>query len=382
MNEKMRTIPFNRPYVDSSVLDSIKRVIDTGVISGDGEVCKEVEKQLSELFFVKHVLLTTSCTHALEMAMLMLDMKTGDEVITPSFTFVSTANAIIRGGGKPVFCEINDQTLTIDPKDFERKISSKTKAVIPVHYAGVSAEMDEITEIAKSYNLMVIEDAAQGVNARYKKKYLGAIGDAGAYSFHDTKNYVSGEGGAFVTNNELLAKRAEIIREKGTNRSKFLRGEVDKYTWIEHGSSYILSDILAAVLRSQLNSLDEIQQRRRQIHEMYVDGLKDLEQSGKLRLPIIPNYCDSNYHIFYILLKEENERNRLIKKLKELGIGTTFHYVPLHSSPYARKNLGTENVELPITDRIASTLLRLPLYPHLTDDDVQYVIEKIRQILR
>jgi dTDP-4-amino-4,6-dideoxygalactose transaminase len=261
-------------------------------------------------------------------------------------------------------------------------VTKRTRAVIPVHYAGVSAEMDLINDIAKSHHLMVVEDAAQGVNARYKGKFLGAIGDAGAFSFHDTKNYVSGEGGAFVTNNESLARRAEIIREKGTNRANFLRGEVDKYTWVDHGSSYILSDVLAAILKSQLDSLNTIQQRRKQIHEMYVQGLCDLEQQEKLRLPIIPPYCDSNYHIFYILLRSEDERTRVMKKLKEFGIGATFHYVPLHSAPYAKQKLKMENVHLPVTDRISATLLRLPMYPSLTDDEVQYVIEKVREVLR
>jgi dTDP-4-amino-4,6-dideoxygalactose transaminase len=382
MPNAAKVIPFNRPYVNHSVLEEIKRVIDSGKLSGDGVVCKEVETSLSSLFSIKHVLLTTSCTHALEMAMMLLDLQAGDEVITPSFTFVSTANAILRGGGRPIFCEINDQTLTIDAADFEKRVTKRTRAVIPVHYAGVSAEMDLINDIAKSHHLMVVEDAAQGVNARYKGKFLGALGDAGAFSFHDTKNYVSGEGGAFVTNNESLARRAEIIREKGTNRANFLRGEVDKYTWVDHGSSYILSDVLAAILKSQLDSLNTIQQRRKQIHEMYVQGLCDLEQQEKLRLPIIPPYCDSNYHIFYILLRSEDERTRVMKKLKEFGIGATFHYVPLHSAPYAKQKLKMENVHLPVTDRISATLLRLPMYPSLTDDEVQYVIEKVREVLR
>jgi dTDP-4-amino-4,6-dideoxygalactose transaminase len=375
------SIPFNQPYVDSRVLEYIKKVIESGKISGDGATCKIVEQQLRQSFGMKHALLTTSCSHALEMAMMMLDLKAGDEVITPSFTFVSTANAIIRGGGKPVFCEVNDQTLTMDVQDFERSITKKTKAVIPVHYAGVSAEMENIMEISRVHHLTVVEDAAQGVNAKYKGKFLGTIGDAGAYSFHDTKNFVSGEGGAFISNNENLARRAEIIREKGTNRANFLRGEVDKYTWVDHGSSYILSDILAAVLQYQLEIIDEIQQRRERIHHLYMDGLKELEQAEKLRLPIVPSHCDTNYHIFYILLRDESERNNLMKKLKEFGVGATFHYVPLHSSPYAQRMLGTNGLRLPVTDKISSTLLRLPIYPQLSDESVRYVIERIRQIL-
>jgi len=331
---------------------------------------------------IKQALLTTSCTHALEMGMMVVDLKPGDEVITPSFTFVSTANAIIRGGGRPVFCEINDRTLTMDIQDFEKRITKKTRGVIPVHYAGVSAEMDEILEIAKRHNLFVLEDAAQGVNAQYRGKYLGTMGNAGAYSFHDTKNYVSGEGGAFITNTEAFARRAEIVREKGTNRANFLRGEIDKYTWIDHGSSYVLSDILAAVLKCQLDLMKEIDDRRSRIYSMYIEGLKDLQEDGKLRLPVIPEYCESNYHIFYILLPNEDQRNRLMNKLKSYGIGATFHYVPLHSSPYARRLLGTKDLQLPTTDRVFSTLLRLPIYPHLEDADVEYIVDRVTEILK
>ncbi len=381
-SSKRNTIHFNKPYVDVTVIDALKKVIASGKLSGDGAMCKAVEMKLKTLFKVKHALLTTSCSHALEMAMMMLGLKSGDEVITPSFTFVSTANAIIRGGAKPIFCEINDKTLTIDTNDFECKITKKTRAVIPVHYAGVSAEMDEILEIAKAHKLYVVEDAAQGVNAKYKGKYLGTIGDAGPYSFHDTKNYVSGEGGAFVTNSEPLTRRAEIIREKGTNRSNFLRGEVDKYTWVDHGSSYVLSELLAAVLDCQLNDINIIQKRRKKIHALYMDGLQALERQGKIRLPIIPSYCDSNYHIFYVLMRSKKERDRLMTELKNFGISTTFHYVPLHSSPYAVKKLGTKNVKLPVTDKISDTLLRLPIYPNLTDEDVQKVIESVKKVLK
>ncbi|MBI1804471.1 MAG: dTDP-4-amino-4,6-dideoxygalactose transaminase [Ignavibacteriae bacterium] len=376
------SIPVNKPFVDDRVLDYIKTVLDSGKLSGDGPMGKAVEAQLCELFSITHVLLTTSCTHALEMAMMMLDLQPDDEVITPSFTFVSTANAILHGGGKPVFCEINDRTLTIDVKDFERRITSKTRAVVVVHYAGVSAEMDEVMAIARARNMVVVEDAAQGVNAKYKGKFLGTIGDCGAYSFHDTKNYVCGEGGAFLTDEETLARKGEIIREKGTNRANFLRGQVDKYTWVDLGSSYILSDLLAAVLKCQLDDLDVIQERRRRIYEMYMMGLRDLEQHEKLRLPIIPEYCESNYHIFYILLRSEVERNTVMKKLKEFGIQTTFHYVPLHSSPFALQALGTKDVSLPVTDRISQNLLRLPIYPQIETAEVEYVIEKLHECLK
>ncbi|HTK81773.1 MAG TPA: dTDP-4-amino-4,6-dideoxygalactose transaminase [Bacteroidota bacterium] len=375
-------IPFNKPYVDEDVFPYIREVIDRGKLSGDGPMCKTVEEQLREFFGIKHALLTSSCTHALEMATMTLNLQDGDEVITPSFTFVSTANAILRSGGKPVFCEIDGSTATIDPNDLERRITKRTKAVIVVHYAGVSAEMDAISELARRHNFSVIEDAAQGVNAKYKGKFLGTIGDIGSYSFHDTKNYVCGEGGAFVTNNEKLARKAEIVREKGTNRANFLRGEIDKYTWVEEGSSFILSDILAAVLKYQFDRLDEIQSRRKRVHELYMRELKDLESAGKLRLPVIPSHCDSNYHIFYILLKDEQERVMMTSRLKEFGIGATFHYVPLHSSPYAQASLGTKGLQLPVTDGMYQRLLRLPMYPQLEEADVVYIAEKIRTILK
>jgi dTDP-4-amino-4,6-dideoxygalactose transaminase len=251
-----------------------------------------------------------------------------------------------------------------------------------VHYAGVSAGMEEICAIAKAHGLMVIEDAAQGVNAQYKGKYLGTIGDMGALSFHDTKNYVSGEGGAFLTQDEQLARNAEIIREKGTNRANFLRGEVDKYTWVDLGSSYVLSEILAAVLKCQLNQLEKIQSKRKKIYTAYMEGFKDLARHERIRLPIIPEYCTSNYHIFHVLLPSTEQRDHVIRMLKEYGISSTFHYIPLHSSPYALKSLRTQGVKLPVTDRISNTLLRLPIYPQLTNEKVHYVIEKVRGILK
>jgi dTDP-4-amino-4,6-dideoxygalactose transaminase len=377
----VRPIPLNSPFIDERALDEVKQVLAKGKLSGDGAVCRSVEREMAAMFSIKHVLLTTSCTHALEMGMMMLDLRPGDEVITPSFTFVSGANAVLRAGGKPVFCEITEETLTMDPRDVERRISPRTKAIAPVHYAGVSADLDPIIDIARNYGIPVIEDAAQGVNALYKGKFLGGIGDAGAYSFHDTKNYVSGEGGAFLTNNETMARRAEVIREKGTNRENFLRGEVDKYTWVDIGSSYILSEILAAVLRTQIGRLEAVQSRRERIYGLYMEGLKDLERKERLRLPVIPAYARSNYHIFHVLLPSEAERNRVMRAMKERGIGATFHYIPLHSSPYALNHLGTAGLDLPVTDSAAGRLLRLPLYPHLPDADAAYVISALHDAL-
>lgn len=315
------------------------------------------------------------------MAAILLDLKEGDEVILPSYTFVSTANAIVLRGAKPVFADICEDTLNIDPKDIENKITDKTKAIFLVHYAGVSCDMDSIMNIAKKYNIKVVEDAAQAVNAKYKDKYLGTIGDIGCYSFHETKNYSCGEGGAILINaDENMGKRAEIIREKGTNRSQFFRGEVDKYSWVDVGSSYLPSDILAAMLYAQFEKLDEIQERRRSVYEKYHNGLKDLERQGKIRLPIIPQYCKSNYHMFYILLNSEKERNYLMDKLKENGISAVFHYIPLHTSPMGLK-LGYKQSDLPKTEDLSGRLLRLPMYGELEERDINYIIEKIYELM-
>ncbi|HUN66602.1 MAG TPA: dTDP-4-amino-4,6-dideoxygalactose transaminase [Bacteroidota bacterium] len=373
----MHPIPFNKPYLGGATADAVRAALSGGRLSGDGPVCKKVEERLRNLFGLRHVLLTTSCTHALEMACMLLRLKPGDEVVLPSFTFVSTANAILRAGATPVFCDIDERTLTIDLEDAERRVSGRTRAIIAVHYAGVAADMDRLRALAARLNAALIEDAAQGVNARYKGAFLGGIGDMGAYSFHDTKNYVAGEGGALILNDEQRARAAEIVREKGTNRANFLRGEVDKYTWVAPGSSYILSDLLAAVLDSQLDLLDEIQEKRRAIHRRYMDELAPLVRRESLRLPDIPPDRDSNYHIFHLLLRDERERNRVMDAMKKRGVQTTFHYVPLHSSPFARQTLGTEGLSLPVTDRVASSLLRLPIYPGLTGEEQTVVIESL-----
>jgi len=375
-------IPFHKPYISPRALEYIKDVIERGKLSGDGPVGHEVEAELKRRYGIRHLLLTTSCTHAMEIGMMLLDLKPEDEVILPSFTFVSTANAILRAGGKPVFCEIDDSTCTIDVNDLERRVTKKTRAIVPVHYAGVAAEMDGILEIARPRHILVAEDAAQGVNAKYKGKFLGTIGDLGAFSFHDTKNFVMGEGGAFITNDENLARRAEIVREKGTNRANFLRGEVDKYTWVDVGSSYVQSDVLAAILKSQLEMIDEIQEKRRQIHEWYIEGLADLAKREQLRLPVIPSWCESNYHIFYILLRSEQERNAMLKYLKEAGIGSTFHYVSLHSSPFAQRVLGLKGLRLPVTERVSGTLLRLPIYPQLGKTEIDYVVGHVHNFFK
>lgn len=374
-------IPFSRTYITEKEEEYIKDSLLKCHLSGDGYYTKQIHKFIEEKFNVRKALMTTSCSSALDMAAILLDLKEGDEVILPSYTFVSTANAIVLRGAKPVFADICEETLNIDPSDIEKKITKNTKAIFPVHYAGVACDMDYIMNIAKEYNIKIVEDAAQGVNAKYKGRYLGTIGDIGCYSFHESKNYSSGEGGAILINNdEALIKRVEIIREKGTNRSQFFRGEVDKYTWVDIGSSFLPSDLLAALLYAQFEKLDEIQERRRSVYEKYYNGLKDLENKGKLRLPIIPECCESNYHMFYILLNSEKERNYLMDNLKEKEISSVFHYIPLHNSPMGLK-LGYKQGDLPVTEDLSSRILRLPMYPDLKEEEIQYIISEIYKVL-
>ncbi|NMM61476.1 dTDP-4-amino-4,6-dideoxygalactose transaminase [Clostridium sp. P21] len=374
-------IPFNRPYITKKEEEYIKDCLKRGAIHGDGYYTKKVNEFMEKTFKTKRALMTTSGSSALDMAAILLDLKEGNEVILPSYTFVSTANAIVLRGAKPIFADICEDTLNVDPKDIENKVTNKTKAIFPVHYAGVSCDMDSIMKIAKDNKLKVVEDAAQGVNAKYKKKYLGTIGHIGCYSFHETKNYVCGEGGAILINgDEELEKRAEIIREKGTNRSQFFRGEVDKYSWVDIGSSYLPSDILAAMLYAQFEKLDEIQQKRRVVYETYYKGLKDLEEEGKLKLPIISKYCESNYHMFYIILNSEKERDYLMNNLKKNGISAVFHYIPLHNSFMGMK-FGYKLGDLPKTEDLSGRLLRLPMYAELKVEEINYIVEIIHKYI-
>ncbi|NLB88835.1 MAG: dTDP-4-amino-4,6-dideoxygalactose transaminase [Syntrophomonadaceae bacterium] len=366
--------PFNRSYITDKEIEYIKDSILRGRISGDGYYTQKCQDFIENTFKTKKALLTTSCSSALDMAGILLDLKEGDEVIMPSFTFVSTANAVVLRGATPVFAEINEETLNIEPMEIKKRITKNTKAIFPVHYAGVSCEMDEIMNLAGIYNLKVVEDAAQGVNSKYKEKYLGTIGDIGCYSFHETKNYVCGEGGAILINkDDELARRAEIIREKGTNRSQFFRGEVDKYTWVDIGSSFLPSDILAALLWAQLEKLEEIRLKRKMVYEAYYEGLARLQDEGILKLPVIPKDCESNYHIFYLLLNSDWERNTLMDTLKAKGVQAVFHYIPLHTSPMGQK-LGYQKGDLPVTEHISDRLLRLPIYPDLSLDEIKYII--------
>ncbi len=368
-------IPFNKQNLFGKELDYIRDAFENGKISGDGKYTKLCSEFMERKFGANKVLLTTSGTHALELAALLIDVKSGDEVIMPSYTFVSTANAFVLRGAKPVFCEIREDNLNMDEARIEQLINERTKAIVPVHYAGVACDMDKIMEIAEKYNIFVIEDAAQGVNAKYKGRYLGTIGHLGCYSFHETKNYSMGEGGAIVINDPRFKGRAEIIREKGTNRSRFLRGEVDKYTWVDIGSSYLPSDLNAAILWCQLEHMDEIQEKRKQIYNAYYDGLKELQDKGLLRLLIINDFAEPNYHMFYILLNTEEERDALMKYLKENGVHAVFHYIPLHTSEFYRNKYGS--VSLPITENLSRRLLRLPIYYSIEANDIDRVIKYI-----
>lgn len=375
-------IPFSLPNITKEDKEYILDALDKYRIAGDGQYTRKATEFMEKAFSIKKALLTTSCTAALEMAVILSDIKAKDEVILPSFTFVSTANALMMRSARPVFADIKYDTLNIDPEDIENKITDRTKAIIVVHYAGVACDMERIMGIAQRHNLKIIEDAAQGVNAKYKNRYLGTIGDFGCYSFHETKNYTCGEGGAILINNDdrVEAERAEIIREKGTNRSKFFRGEVDKYTWVDIGSSYLPSDILASLLYSQLQRMDAINEKRKMIFNYYYNSLVKLQGMGLLRLPFIPEYCTTNYHIFYLLLNSTEERDNLMFKLKERGITAVFHYIPLHSSPIG-KQLGYKDGDLPITESVSARLLRLPLYPDLKESEIEYIVKSIYEIM-
>ena len=321
-------------------------------------------------------MLTHSCTAALEMSAILCKVGEGDEVILPSFTFVSTANAFYVRGARLIFLDIRSDTLNIDQTQIKDAITEHTKVIVSVHYAGLGCEMNSIMDIANQYRLYVVEDAAQGVNAKYKDRYLGTIGDIGTYSFHETKNYISGEGGAIVINNETLIERAEIIREKGTNRSKFYRGEVDKYTWVDIGSSYLPSDILAAFLYAQLENMEQINKRRGALFDYYYKALIPLVNDGKLRLPYVSSECQSNSHLFYIILNDENTRNALMDHLKSKGILAIFHYPPLHLSQVGR-SMGYEERQLPVTESMSGRLLRLPFYHDMTQEEQAKAVDTI-----
>ena len=360
-------IPFNKIYLTGQELKYIQHSHEEGNLSGDGTYTIKCSAWLENHTYSKKALLTHSCTAALEMAALLAEIQPGDEVIMPSYTFVSTANAFVLRGGVPVFVDIRPDTLNIDEKLIEGAITPRTKAIVPVHYAGVACEMDTIMAIAKRHNLLVIEDAAQGVMSTYKGKSLGAIGHLGAYSFHETKNIISGEGGAILVNDEKFMHRAEIIREKGTNRSQFYRGQVDKYTWQDVGSSYLPSEDIAAFLYAQLEKAEFITLRRLEKWNIYHAALESLEKQGVLRRPIIPSECQHNAHMYYILLESLAHRTELIKKFKKQDIHPVFHYIPLHSSPGGKK-FARAHGDFTYTNELSERLLRLPLWVGLAKE--------------
>lgn len=371
-------INFNVPPVAGNETEYIRQAIEGGKLCGDGPFTKKCSEWLENMTGAPKVMLTTSCTHATEMCALLTGISEGDEVIMPSYTFVSTADAFVLRGAKAVFVDIRPDTMNLDESLIEEAVTDRTKAIVPVHYAGVSCEMDTIMEIAGRHHLKVIEDAAQGIMARYKGRPLGTIGDFGCFSFHETKNLSMGEGGSILLNDPSYIEEAEIIREKGTNRSKFFRGQIDKYTWVNYGSSYLPSELNAAYLWAQLNKADEITKCRMDAWNLYYEMLSGLAEEEKIQLPSIPKDCVHNAHMFYIKTKDVEERGRLINFLKENGIWAVFHYIPLHSAP-AGKKYGYFAGEDKYTTRESERLLRLPMYYGLTLDEVEYICGKVKE---
>jgi dTDP-4-amino-4,6-dideoxygalactose transaminase len=369
-------IPFNKPHMTGVELEYIRQAYEKGHLSGDGPFTRKCHEWLEERTGCHKALLTHSCTAALEMAAILADIGPGDEVIMPSYTFVSTANAFVLRGSVPVFVDIRPDTLTIDERIIEEAVTDRTKAIVVVHYGGVACDMDPIVAIARRHNLLVIEDAAQGIMCSYKDRQLGSIGHLSALSFHETKNIQSGEGGALLINDPRFVERAEIIREKGTNRSKFFRGQVDKYTWVDIGSSYLPSEIIAAFLYAQMEHAEEITTRRLLLWDGYHARLAELEQSGKLRRPVIPGRVRHNAHMYYILLPDLKSRTGLLEYLKGEGIGAVFHYIPLHSSPEGIL-VGRPSGSLKITDDLSDRLVRLPLWIGLKESDLDYICGRV-----
>lgn len=377
MSDPPPYIPFNRPFIVGRELEYMEQAVRSGRLSGGGEFSRKCEAWLEREARVHRAMLVPSCTAGLEMAALLIDLQPGDEVILPSFTFVSTANAFVLRGAVPVFVDIQPETLNLDPAGVEAAITPRTRAIVPVHYAGVSCDMDRLVELARAHNLRLIEDAAQAVQSSWKGRPLGSFGDLAAYSFHETKNFISGEGGALVINDPELVERAEIIREKGTNRTNFFKGLTDKYTWVDLGSSFLPSELVSAFLYAQLEHADEITARRLALWNRYHQAFADLEARGRVRRPIIPAHCTHNAHLYYLLLRDGDDRDRMLQALNGQGIGAVFHYVPLHNAPMARKILPGEPPSLPVTEATSARLLRLPLYFELSEADQDRVIRAV-----
>jgi dTDP-4-amino-4,6-dideoxygalactose transaminase len=371
-------IPFHIPVYDETDAAAVAQTIASGSLVGDGPATRRATAMLARDLGVKHALLTPSCTHALELAMMALTLEPGDEVIVPSFTFVSSTNAILRRGAKVKFADVDPATLTVTADLVQPHLGPRTRAIMPVVYAGVSPDMDPIMALAAPRSIVVVEDAAQGIAAQYRGRPAGTTGHMGAFSFHETKNFSTGEGGAFVTNDDALMQRAEIMREKGTNRKQFMLGLVDKYTWVDVGSSFLPPDSMAALLESQLAKRERIQARRRTIFERYSAAFSGHAHQGRLTLPVIPSYATSNYHIYHVLMENETVRNRALAFFRERGIGTTFHYLPLHLSPMGR-SMGYGDGDMPVTEAVSARLLRLPVYPALTDEQQDTVIAAMKE---
>jgi dTDP-4-amino-4,6-dideoxygalactose transaminase len=372
------TIPFNRPTTVGKETEYMQQALQNRHLSGDGQFTKKAHALLEESLGIPKVLLTTSCTHALEMSALLLNLKEGDEVIVPSFTFVSTVNAFALRNATPVFADVRADTLNIDESKLEALITPRTRAIVVVHYAGVGCEMDAILEIANRHGLPVVEDNAHGLFGKYKGKPLGTFGVMATQSFHETKNFTCGEGGALLINDPQYIEDAEILREKGTNRSRFFRGQVDKYTWVNVGSSYLPSEILAAFLLAQLEEREQIQARRRQIWETYYKELGGWAEENQVSMPFVPAHCEQSYHMFYLLFPSLEKRQAAIAYLKERGIQAVFHYLPLHLSPMGEK-YGGKAGDCPVTERISDQLLRLPFYTNMTEEEQMQVIETLRE---
>jgi dTDP-4-amino-4,6-dideoxygalactose transaminase len=377
----MEEIAFNRSSLQGRELDYIHATIEVGQVAGDQIFSRKCQQLLLQCLGVRNSLVTTSCTHALEMASLLLDLRKGDEVIVPAFTFVSTANAFVLRGAKPVFCDIRPDTLNLDETKLEALITPRTKAIVPVHYAGVGCEMDAIMEIAGRHGVAVIEDNAHGLFGKYKGRWLGTFGQMATQSFHETKNITCGEGGALLVNDPRYEERAEIIREKGTNRARFFRGQVDKYSWVDVGSSYVMSDVLAAFLYGQLEQWQSIQAKRKAIWQRYDEALSDWCKARSVRRPIIPEHCEQAYHMYYLLMPSLEARTYFIARLKKQGVNAVFHYLPLNKSAYALQmaDSGWRRTDCPVTEDVSDRLVRLPFYTSMSEEDQGRVIDAVRR---
>lgn len=373
-------IPFNKPFLVGKELQYIARAVELGNLAGDGEFSRRCAALLEQRLGVPHVILTASATAALEMAALLCPLQ-GHDAVVPSFTFVSTANAVLRAGGRVILADVDPVTLNLTAEQAQRHATPRTKAVFPVHYAGIPCDMEAIVSLAAERGWMVVEDAAQAVHSWAGERALGTLGDLGVYSFHETKNYISGQGGALCVNRPELYERAVVLKDKGTNRQAFFRGEVDRYTWVDIGGPFIMSELTAAFLLAQLEALDQITARRKEIFNRYLEGLKPLEQAGYVQLPHIPHDARINYHMMYLLLPDQARRDRLIAQLRQRGINAVFHYVPLHASPMGQK-LGYRPEDLPVSLSVSSRLVRLPFYYDLSPQDQAMVIEAVTEIVR